>query len=210
MNPISATTATPVVVVAAAVAVAPAVALAVEQMAAEDVAAVDRVTGVNQESDRATDDDVSHSADRDSDRRQDRGGRGSKGPERKDKQCVCGSRNHSADDCPHTDRIRQLLQEDKEAERAMTQFRRVNYDTDEERTMTITTSKLHLPRGSVLLDNQSTTHLFRDGGFLNDICKAARAVRVTGIGGSVLSRREGDLNHFGTVIYAPAQWSKKL
>ena len=85
-----------------------------------------------QESDRASEDDESRGGSRDGEERQDRGGRGyknrggrsNKGPERKDKQCVCRSRNHSADDCPHTDRIRQLLHEEREAERAMTQFRR--------------------------------------------------------------------------------------
>ena len=206
--------------------------------------------GRDRDTDRTSEDSAPCGGNRDSDRRKDRGGRGNKRSERRDKQCLCGSRNHTADNCPqgdrirqllredkeaehrdkqclcgsrnHTadncpqaDRIRQLLREDKEAERAMTQFRHATDDDDEERTMTVTAYELPLleivalagpralPRGSVLLDNQSTIHLFQDGGFLNNVRQAARAVRISGVGGSVLSRREGDLNHFGTVVYAP-------
>ena len=171
--------------------------------------------GRDRDTDRTSDDDAPRGGNRDSDRRKDRGGRGNKRSERRDKQCLFGSRNHTADSCPQADRIRQLLQEDKEAERAMTQFRHATDDDDEDRTMTVTAYELPLleivaqagpralPRGSVLLDNQSTIHLFQDGGFLNNVREAARSVRISGVGGSVLSRREGDLNHFGTVIYAP-------
>ena len=167
------------------------------------------------DTDRTSDDDAPRGGNRDSDRRKDRGGRGNNRSERRDKQCLCGSRNHTADNCPQADRIRQLLREDKEAERAMTQFRHATDDDYEERTMTVSAYKLPLleivaqagpralPRGSVLLDNQSTIHLFQDGRFLKNIRESARAVRISGVGGSVLSRREGDLNHFGTVIYAP-------
>ena len=171
--------------------------------------------GRDRDTDRTSDDDAPHGGNRDSDRRKDRGGRGNNRSERRDKQCLCGSRNHTADNCPQADRIRQLLREDKEAERAMTQFRHATDDDDEERTMTVTAYELPLleivaqagsralPRGSVLLDKQSTIHLFQDGRFLKNIRESARAVRISGVGGSVLSRREGDLNHFGTVIFAP-------
>ena len=55
----------------------------------------------------------------------------------------------------------------------------------------------------LLLDNQSTIHIFNDSRFLKNIRKTSKTINITGIGGDLPVDRIAEAGVFGTVYYHP-------
>ena len=60
-----------------------------------------------------------------------------------------------------------------------------------------------LKRYDLLLDTQSTIHIFKDSRLLKNIRKSNNAVTIAGIGGELLVDEIADAGVFGTVYYHP-------
>lgn len=119
--------------------------------------------------------------------------------EKKGKNCFfCEKEGHFKNDCPLLKKAaKELAKKKKGKHDDGTAYMHQVMET------VATTGTTKLKTGDVLLDNQSSVHLFKDKNLLTNIRKAPASMRVYGVGGSLDANLIGDLEGIGQVYYHP-------
>jgi hypothetical protein len=122
----------------------------------------------------------------------------------------CGEK-HWTNECPYAKVCKEAV-EKKKAEEQMTNIT-IGLDSEDEHCFTaieVTTANSSftdkcekLDKGDVLLDNQSTTHIFKDADLLSNIRTLKRPKTINGIGGKVTATKIGHFHPFGNVYLHP-------
>jgi hypothetical protein len=131
----------------------------------------------------------------------------------------CGEM-HWKNDCPHVQAIKELV-EQRRVKSQMTNIT-VGLDSDEYHCFSMIHAAIsetptpiisdaeafvakcdRLVKGDVLLDNQSTVHIFKDVDLLTNIREIKRPMIINGIGGQIKVNKIGHLHPFGNVYFHP-------
>ena len=116
----------------------------------------------------------------------------------------CGKPGHKARECRSAKKRNDESDDNNNESEGRNSGRRINlvttalsgaHNDDEEQVV--------LRPFDLLLDNQSTIHIFNDSRFLKNVRKTTKSVNITGIGGDLLVDQIAEAGVFGTVYYHP-------
>jgi hypothetical protein len=125
---------------------------------------------------------------------------------KKDGKCfICDEVGHFQGSCPLVKEAKKLKAQ-RDASKVSLATMQSTEDSDDEHYMafsTIGSGTEMFAIGDILCDNQSTVNIFKDSSLLSNVRKAKKKVSITGIGGTIVATRVGDLDGFGEVYYHP-------